>query len=123
MRLFKFPWFSHFASKEKIADKALIEVARQLEAGLFDADLGGGVYKKRLARLGRGKSAGYRLIIIFRQGELTFFAYAYPKSKQDNISAVDLKAFKKLAGELLAQSEDQIENSLILGRFEEIKRG
>ena len=121
MRLFKFPWFSHFARKENIDNGALRQVAGQLESGLFEADLGGGVYKKRLARPGRGKSAGYRLVIFFKRNELMFFVYAYAKSGQDNIQASDLAAFKKLAGKVLAMSEEQIAESLEVGRFEEIK--
>ena len=121
MKLFKFPWFSHFAHKEKIDNAALRQVAGQLESGLFEADLGGGVYKKRLARPGRGKSAGYRLVIFFKRNELIFFVYAYAKSSQDNIQASDLAVFKKLAGEVLAMTEEQIADALEAGRFEEIK--
>ncbi len=122
MRLFKFSWFTHFAHKEDISDQALIEVSERLEKGLFDADLGGGVIKQRLARAGRGKSAGYRLIICFRKGALTFFVYAYPKSGLSNISSPELMAFKKLAKEVLAMTDKQIERGLELGRFEEIKK-
>jgi len=121
LKLFKFPWFSHFARKEHISDVALRQVADQLESGLFEADLGGGVYKKRLARPGRGKSAGYRLIIFFKRDGLTFFVYAYAKSRQENILASDLAAFKKLAGEVLEMTEEQIVAGLEAGRFEEIE--
>jgi hypothetical protein len=99
----------------------LLEVSANLEKGLIDADLGGGVIKQRLARAGRGKSAGYRLIICFRKGALTFFVYAYPKSSLSNIGSSELLAFKKLAKEILAMTDDQIETALELGRFEEIK--
>jgi hypothetical protein len=29
--------------------------------GLYDVDLGGGLFKKRIARTGQGKSGGYRV--------------------------------------------------------------
>ncbi|MDR1921297.1 MAG: type II toxin-antitoxin system RelE/ParE family toxin [Candidatus Adiutrix sp.] len=32
-----------------------------------------------MPKAGRGKSAGYRLIICFKKNNLTFFVYAYPK--------------------------------------------
>jgi hypothetical protein len=38
-------WFTRFARKEGIADEALWAIVDQLEAGQWDADLGGGVYK------------------------------------------------------------------------------
>ena len=57
MRVFKNTWFARFASKEGITDGELWEMVNQLEAGQADADLGGGVFKVRVARAGEGKSA------------------------------------------------------------------
>jgi hypothetical protein len=85
MRIFNIPWFTRFAAKEGIADEELRDMANQLEAGRADADLGGGVYKVRMARPGAGKSGGYRVIVFFRSGDRTFFHYGYPKSARDNI--------------------------------------
>ena len=58
MRIFKNTWFTRFASKDGITDDELKEAVDQLEAGQGDADLGGGVYKIRIARPGEGKSGG-----------------------------------------------------------------
>jgi hypothetical protein len=66
VRLFKNTWFSRFAKKEGITDEELRETVNQLEAGQADADLGGGVYKVRLARPGEGKSGGYRVIVFLK---------------------------------------------------------
>jgi hypothetical protein len=60
MRIFKTSWFARFANKERIVDGSLKNSVSQLGMGQFDADLGGGVYKQRLARPGAGKSGGYR---------------------------------------------------------------
>ncbi|MDR1949001.1 MAG: type II toxin-antitoxin system RelE/ParE family toxin [Spirochaetaceae bacterium] len=38
-------------------------MVNQLEAGQSGANLGGGVYKQRIARPGAGKSGGYRVIV------------------------------------------------------------
>jgi hypothetical protein len=54
MRVFKTKPFARFAAKEGIADAALRDAIRRAEAGLVDADLGGGVIKQRLARPGKG---------------------------------------------------------------------
>ena len=59
----------------------------QLEAGYAVVDLGGGVYKMRLARSGEGKSGGYRIIVFFRRGSRTFYAYGFSKAEMDNINA------------------------------------
>lgn len=45
----------------------LASAVRRAEAGLIDADLGGGVIKQRLARPGQGKSGGYRTFILFQR--------------------------------------------------------
>lgn len=47
-RVFKTGWFSKHAAKIGIKDAELCEVAQELMQGLWDADLGGNVYKKRL---------------------------------------------------------------------------
>ncbi|MDR1608384.1 MAG: type II toxin-antitoxin system RelE/ParE family toxin [Deltaproteobacteria bacterium] len=82
MRVFKSGKFGDFAEKEKISDKSLKSVAKDIEEGRIDADLGGGVIKQRLARPGGGKSGGYWLIICFKKAARTFFIYGFPKSER-----------------------------------------
>lgn len=77
MKVFKNAWFGRYARKEKISADALWDAVYRAEKGLIDADLGGGVIKQRIARPGEGKSKGYRSIVIFRKGELSFFVYAF----------------------------------------------
>ena len=74
MRILKNSWFTRFANKEGITNDELREIVNQLEAEQIDADLGGGVYKMRVARPGEGKSGGYRMIVFFRSKERTFFS-------------------------------------------------
>ena len=63
--------FARFADKEGITDGELKEAVNLLEARQ-SIDLGGGVYKMRLARPGEGKSGGYRVIVFFRSEERVF---------------------------------------------------
>ena len=86
VRIFKNTWFTRFANKEVITDAELRETVNGLEAGQADADLGGGVYKARVARPGEGKSGGYRVIVFFRSKERTFFVYGFAKSDRANIN-------------------------------------
>jgi hypothetical protein len=101
MRVFKTKPFARFASREEIADEELCEAACRAERGLIDADLGGGVIKQRLAREGHGKSGGFRSIVLFRRSARAFFVYGFAKSDRDNIRRDELRAFRKLAGEML----------------------
>jgi hypothetical protein len=120
MRILKNTWFSHFAQKENIDDKTLKNIVKQLEKGQFDANLGGGVYKQRIARSGEGKSGGYRSIIFFRKTKLTFFVYGFAKSNQANISKSELAGFKKLAKYMLSMTDNQINIEIRAGRYIEI---
>jgi hypothetical protein len=120
MRILKNTWFSHFAQKETIDDKTLKNIVDQLEKGQFDASLGGGVYKQRIARSGKGKSAGYRSIIFFKKSKLAFFVYGFAKSNQANISKSELNDFKRLAGYMLSMTDDQIDMEIKAGRYIEI---
>ena len=100
--------FSRFARKAGLADARLLQAARDVAAGRYDADLGGGVFKQRVARDGGGKSGGFRTIILFRLGSHSFFTHGFAKSDQANVSARELKALKRLADVLLAFSEEQL---------------
>lgn len=85
-----------------------MQAAADVAAGNFDADLGGGVFKQRVARPGSDKSGGYRTILCFRAGRHSFFVYVFAKSERANISAKELRALKKLADELLGYSSARI---------------
>ncbi len=69
------------------------EAVANVERGLIDADLGGGVVRQRIARAGAGKSGGFRTIILFRAETRAFFVYGFAKSGQDNIWDDELAAF------------------------------
>ena len=77
-------------------------------AGRVDADLGGGVVKQRIARPGEGKSGGFRTIVLLRKGALAFFVYGFAKSERDNIRPDELKAFRRLASEMLRYGEAEL---------------
>jgi hypothetical protein len=120
VRVFKYPRFNRFADKEGITDNELKETVARLEEGQADADLGGNVYKIRLARSGEGKSGGYRVIVYFKNEYRTFFVYGFSKSDRDNISEKELKMFKADAKEDFALTEDQIKAWLGRGTLIEV---
>lgn len=94
--IFRTKTFSRFAAREDIPDADLLEAVQRAECGVIDADLGGGVIKQRIARQGRGKSGGFRTIVLFSRGSLTFFVHGFAKSDQDNIERDELRSFRKL---------------------------
>lgn len=108
MRIFKNKKFAKFAKKEDLADSVLCEVIGEMTKGIIHAELGGGVFKQRVARSGQGKRGGFRIIIICKIGKIAFFVHGFPKNEEDNITEVQKEKFRELAGEYLRLTEAQI---------------
>jgi hypothetical protein len=121
MRVFTTTWFQRFAKKEGILDESLKNAVALLEKGMFDADLGGGVFKQRLARQGGGKSGGYRIILCLQKAERAFLIYGFAKSDIDNIAADELAAFKKTAKLLLSYGDAQLDEAVRKGVLGEMR--
>lgn len=120
MRIFKNAWFERFARKQEIQDAALRDAVDRAERGLVDADLGGGVIKQRVARPGRGRSGGYRTLILYRQAHRAFFVYGFAKSQQANISDEEAAAFKKAARYVLELTDQHLATLIQSGQFSEV---
>ena len=88
MRVFKNKWFNRWARGEDIPDSALSTAAVEIAAGRYDTDLGGCLFKKRLARTGGGKRGGYRTLVGYKRAnsERFIFLYAFAKSDKANIT-------------------------------------
>ncbi len=113
--------FSRFARKVRLANAKLLQAAQDVAAGHYDADLGGGVFKQRVAREGGGKSGGFRTIILFRVGSHSFFAHGFAKSDKANVSVKELKALKRLADLLLGYSEEHLVVAQAAGELSEVE--
>ena len=113
--------FARFARKVALADSKLLQAARDVAAGRYNANLGGGVFKQRVAREGGGKSGGFRTIILFRVGSHSFFVHGFAKSDRENVSTKELKALKSLADVLLGFSEEQLEAAQAAGELIEVE--
>jgi len=122
MRVFKYTRFSRFASKEGITDHELLEAVNQLEDDQADANLGGDVYKVRIARPGEGKSGGHRVIVYFRNEYRTFFSYGFSKNDRGNINEKELKGFKRDAKDKFSYTDEEIKKYLKNGSLIEITK-
>lgn len=125
MRVFKSKVFAKWAHKEGLSEKTLLGAVAEMEQGLIDADLGGGVYKKRVATA-KGKSSGGRTLIAYRFADKAFFVYGFAKNAKNaknakaNITATELKALKILANDLLNYNDTEINRLLDAGVLFEI---
>lgn len=120
MRVFKTRLFAKWAQKEELSDLLLRQAVHEMEVGLVDADLGGHVYKKRIALKGHGKRGGVRSIIAYRASDKAFFIFGYAKNAKDNMSAEEKKIAKAFASELLAYSDEQLNTLFKNGKLIEV---
>jgi hypothetical protein len=116
--IYKTRWFDRWARKQDLEDLSLCKAVDEMVEGLYDANLGSGLFKKRIARPGQGKRSGFRTLIATNQGDLWFFVFGFPKNERSNIDKDEEEALKKLASELLSLTpadleKDTLENKLI----------
>ncbi|PZR87278.1 MAG: hypothetical protein DI537_26640 [Stutzerimonas stutzeri] len=123
MRIFKTKWVARFVRRERINDASLKEAIERAERGIIDADLGGGLIKQRVARPGRGRSGGFRMIVAYRTEERAFFLYGFAKNERDNIDDSELQTLRDIAAELLAQDNAALDAGVSAGRLQEIENG
>jgi len=64
--IFKTRTFERWQRKSELINAALCSAVLEMEQGIIDADLGDGVFKKRIALPGRGKRAGARVLVATR---------------------------------------------------------
>jgi len=86
--------FARWQAREKLPDDALCRAVKEMENGLIDADLGGLLYKKRVARPGGGKSSGYRTVLSARIGDRYVFLHGLAKKDKANITQDEKKALQ-----------------------------
>lgn len=99
----------------------MLEAAKTVASGHWNVDLGGGVFKHRIAREGSGKSGGFRTIILFKVGGHSFFVHGFAKNEKANVSPRELKALKTLAVTLLSLDAQALGKASAGGEIAEVK--
>ncbi len=121
IRTFKTKWFDKWAKKEKLSNKQLLNAITEMNNGLFDADLGKSIFKKRVATQGQGKSGGFRTLIAYKLNDKAFFVYGFRKSAKNNITTNELKALQILAENLLEHNEQMLKQLVELKELTEVQ--
>jgi hypothetical protein len=119
-RIFKTRYFSNWQEKTELTDVLLLNAVEEMERGLIDADLGGGVFKKRVALPNRGKSGSVRTLIATNKNNRWFFMFGFEKNQRDNIDKSDLKFLKQAAKKMLSFSDELLDITLQIKELEEI---
>ena len=112
--------FARWQAGEKLSDAALCKAVQEMESGLIDADLGGHLYKKRVARPGGGKSGGYRTLLSARVGLRYVFLHGFPKSDKANITRDEKKALQYAGKVFLELSAKELVKALQAGVLLEV---
>ena len=80
-----------------------------------DADLGGGLYKCRIARSGEGSRGGGRVLIALKIGHRVILMFAWEKKDMENIKPNELREYRELAKIYLGFTDSQM-TKLVKGR-------
>lgn len=119
-RVFKTRNFSRWLRKTELADNDLCKAVAEMAQGLVDADLGGGVVKKRVGIAGRGKRSGARTLVATNKGDCWFFVFGFEKNERSNITSAELGALQEITAELLARTQHELNEAAKAGSIEEI---
>ncbi len=119
-RTFKTKNFSRWMRKADLKDEDLLFAVAEMEAGLVDADLGGNVFKKRIALPGMGKRAGARTLVAGKIFRRWFFIFGFVKNEKDNINDDELVHLQGAANRLLHLTDKDIEEAILAGELKEL---
>ena len=120
MHIFKNKEFDKWAKVEGLSDNLLVKAAKELGQGLYEASLGGNIYKKRLPIAGKGKRGGARVIIAFKKDKITFFIYGFCKKQKDNITDREKESLKVLANEYFSYTPKQLSEAVDMSKLIEV---
>ena len=120
MKILKRKDFAWWQAGEKLPDAVLCKAVHEMETGLVDADLGGFLYKKRVARPGAGKSGGYRTLLSARIGSRYVFLHGFPKSDKANIAQDERKALQFAGKVFLELTAEDLVKALEIGVLLEV---
>ncbi len=120
IRVFKTRHFSRWMRKTELTDSALLNAVEEMAQGLIDADLGGGVVKKRIGLAGRGKRGGARTLVATNKGNRWFFVFGFEKNERANIADDELEALRDIAEQLLVRTGSQLDEAVKEGALQEI---
>jgi len=112
--------FTRLARREGLTDVHICQAVAEMNTGMIDANLGAGLFKKRIAMPGQGKRGSWRAVLGFQAGKKAFFLYLFPKNSRDNIEDDEMKALKRLTRYYLTLKPGEIKTALQCGELNEV---
>ena len=112
--------FRRWMRKTTLTETILCDAVAEMAVGLIDADLGGGVVKKRVAMPGRGKSGSARTLLATNKADRWFFVFGFEKNERANVSDKEPEALRQLAADLLRLSASELDAHVASEALKEI---
>jgi len=112
--------FDRWAKKTGLTQQLLLDAVAEMNRGLIDADLGGGLVKKRIALPGSGKRGSTRTLIATNRKDRWIFLYGYAKNERQDIKTREAATLRVLAGDLLVQNMEHIAAAIRAGDLIEV---
>jgi len=119
-RVFKTRSFDRWARKV-LPDPLLCKAAQEIEQGQYEADLGHGVCKKRVARPGQGKRGSTRTLVAKQHLDAIIFLVGREKSAPGaDFPDLVVEAAKAIAADLHMQPLQKLDELTDAGLLKEI---
>ena len=122
VRIFKTRTLAKFTRQHGIDDDNLVDAVKRAMRGLVDADLGGQIIKQRLARPGRGRRGGFRMLIGIRS-DRAIFLFAFAKNERENIDRAELITLREIVASFLGADDKTIAQAVKDGTLIEVQDG
>lgn len=123
IRIFKTKAFNNCFKSKELSNELLLNASDEICRGIVDANLGGNLYKKRIAIGNKGKSGGIRTILVYQKNKSIFFLYGFKKNERANITSNEKLALRKIGNELLNLDDKKLVVALKHKEISEINYG
>lgn len=104
-RIYRTRSVTRWMERERLKDGDVVKAVREMAAGLIDADLGGGLLKKRVPLPGRGKRGGARLAVMVDGCGRWIFLFGYAKSERSDLDREEWAGLRDLGVSLFSLDE------------------
>ena len=104
--------------KTELTESALCLAVTEMSN--IDANMGGGVLKKRVAMPGRGKSGSARTLLATNRASRWFFVFGFEKNERADVTGKGLEALQQLGADLLRLSPSQLDEHVGSDALKEI---
>ena len=114
--------FAKWAADQNLPPDELLSAINEVIDGVFEANLGGHLYKKRIRFKGKGKSGSGRTIICYKSDSRACFLFGFAKNTKSSLGRSELKAFKAVAKSFLGFSNVELKMVLNSGDVVEVEK-